>query len=198
MRRLAFLALLTAGLLPGAARADAPALGGLLCGFASGPDLTGPQYAQTGVMQAGPLGFEDPGISVTCTLQVGAANSTHRGSDAVVLSGPVAPYVAVLPPSPIGYSAAPDDNVYLCTTVTDSTGGTLYWDDANDPFGGGVWSYSVDASCRLAIQLGDPVVRVVPQYPAGPDPLGPLPIGCQHVVVYIPGQDPIGVRVCPP
>ena len=115
------------------ARAQVPPVAdGFYCGFASeyDPTIEGGQV-QTGVINGGPMVATAPGASITltCTIQVGGANSTHAGDDSVSRSGS-GTQVATVAPDRISYVSPPGQPVYMCNQVT-INGTDYYLDDVN-------------------------------------------------------------------
>lgn len=128
MRKLSLL-LFVAGSLwspAGPAHATHEAIG-FTCGLSSSADpvleagtYTGFLFAQ--VMATPPMTT----VSITCTVQVGASNSTHAGADAASLTG-TGMQTASVPAIPISYVWEFPQPVYVCTAWT--VGATTYYFD---------------------------------------------------------------------
>ena len=153
---------------PSIAQEPLPVADGFYCGFASeyDPTIEGGQV-QTGVINGGPMVATTPGASITltCTIQVGGANSTHAGDDSVSRSGS-GTQVAVVAPDRISYSSPPGQPVYMCNQVT-INGTTYYWHDTDF-----VWSLTNDAPCGEAIYQET--------YPTGGDCVAVVHVGCWY------------------
>ena len=119
VRVIACLATVAATLVTGPDASATPV--GRLCGFTSITDPT-VQNGQTqiGQINGGPVTDDTDSAAVIyliCTIQVGAANSTHADSrnDAAVVSG-FGAHVAVAT-GPVSYVSPEGQPVYLCTEV---------------------------------------------------------------------------------
>lgn len=114
------------------------------CGLVSATDVSrGFGETQIGTVAGGPVGdLADPAatVTVTCTVQVGAANSTHAGADAAVVTGAMAAAGAV------SYEMGDDEPVFLCTQATVGVT-TWYWDAGGDD-----WSTSPGVGCVTAFR----------------------------------------------
>ena len=164
---------------------------GVLCGFTSVTDPTVENgQTQTGEIDGGPVG--DPSkpaatVTLTCTIQVGAANGTHAGADAVSLSGTGTGVATV--GGAATYISPEGQPVFMCSQVT-VNGTTYYWDDA-----AGDWSFSSSAPCSEAIQQE-----------IFPGPLAPvIDLLCPILALIFPPEgdivlpSPIGTLIdCPP
>ena len=120
---------------------------GRLCSFWSvtDPTVEGGQ-TQTGEINAGPVTDDTQvgaTITVTCTIQVGAANSTHADTDAVACASTGTGAVSVA--CQASYVSPEGQPVYLCTEVT-VHGTTTYYRDSV----AGTWSSSPSVSCEDA------------------------------------------------
>jgi hypothetical protein len=90
-----------------------------------------------GWVQAGPLAAAATAasIQITCTIQVGGANSTHNGTgnDADFVTSRIETQVVSIPPTDNGqppivsYFVPPDTPVFLCTEAI-INGTSWYWD----------------------------------------------------------------------
>ena len=140
-----------------------------LCSFASVTDPTVENgQTQTGQINGGPVTDERLGatITLTCTIQVGGANSTHAGTDAVSLSntgtnlaaacvssdhspywntGFICPGVGVTVAGQASYVSPEGQPVYMCTQVT--VNGEVYYRDSVNA----TWSASASVTCSEAI-----------------------------------------------
>ena len=177
---------------------------GRLCSFLSITDLTveGGQR-QTGQTNGGPV-TDDTSvgatITLTCTIQVGAANNTHAGADAVALSNTGTG--AALLAGQMSYVSPEGQPVYLCTQVS-VNGTTYYWDASATgvhPNLPGNWS-STGGLCNEAIRQ-----EIFPG-PFAPllDIVDPIltgivdPVVCPVLAVLFPPEGDItGVWDCPP
>ncbi len=169
MKKLALAAIVAttlAGSFTGTAVAGPPTTGpdGFLCGFTSVTNPNAEANTQTGEIDGGPLIVTDAagnptGGTLTCTIQVGA-NNLHSSPDAP--GGKVSAHgdgVVVIPPSVVSYTAAPEQNVYLCTQFTYDNGRTVYWhaDNDDDPTTDtGHWTEDPNKECGLAISASTP------------------------------------------
>ena len=189
--------LLLAGSLAYAAPAGAtPA--GRRCALQS---VTDPTVAhgetQSGHTSGGPIADDATStatVTLRCTIQVGAANSTHAGVDAAfgASSGTGAAVVAAVT---VAYVLPEGQPVYLCSEVT-VDGMTSYWDEV-----AGAWSSNSAASCDEAV-----VQEVLPG-PFAPvlDVAGPImdgvvdPVACPVLAAVLPPDGDVpGVWDCPP
>ena len=120
---------------------------GRLCSFTSVTDPTVENgQTQAGQINGGPVTDDTQAgatITLTCTIQVGAANSTHAGADAVSLSGTGTGAASVA--GQASYVSPEGQPVYLCTEV--SVNGTVYYRDSVLA----TWSASASAACGEAI-----------------------------------------------
>jgi hypothetical protein len=156
MRLLAALALAAAAVpVTGAAATTTPTTGpdGVKCGLGPVPNPTAEANTQTGVLSGGPVFISDPDTglasgTLTCTVQVGN-NTVHWGADAPGGKASVSGTgIGVLPSSVISYTAAPVDDVHLCTQFTYTGGPTFYWDGTRR-----VWTSDANAPCRRAVRV---------------------------------------------
>jgi hypothetical protein len=108
---------------------------GRRCSFSSVTEPAGEPEAQVGQINAGPLAATAAGasIQITCTIQVGALNSTHAGADADSVTSTVGTQVASIPgteddqPPTISYISPENVPVFLCTEAI-INGTSHYWD----------------------------------------------------------------------
>ena len=149
---------------------------GRLCSFTS---ITDPTVegggTQTGQINAGPITDDTQvgaTITVTCTIQVGAANSTHAGADAVALSNTGTGAVSLA--GQANYLSPEGQPVYLCTEVT--VNGTTYYRD------------SVNATWGTA---GSPCAEAISQE-IFPGPLAPVIDAINQVLI-----DVVDPAICP-
>ncbi|MDQ1711407.1 MAG: hypothetical protein QOE45_857 [Frankiaceae bacterium] len=138
---------------------------GLLCSAVTVSNPGAELGTQTGEVIAGPAVIDDganlPGIhsgQFICTIQVGAANSTHAGTDTTRVTGPVTPGV-IAAQGLVNFIAAPLDMVYMCTEVV-IDGTHLYFNDPEDLLERGVFDTSSSVNCGLFNDRGD-AVRVL-------------------------------------
>jgi hypothetical protein len=167
---LATLALVPLAVLTGPARAATDPTG-FLCGFTSHvdpTDLTGAR--QVGELDGGPLAIVDEsGAPLTgrlsCTVQVGLADSRHADPDAARATGPETTGVVVVPPTPVTFPTSPDGWYHVCAEVAITGGATLYWDTSNDPTVEGHWSTDpVTARCEQVPPPGPDCRRCPPAW----------------------------------
>jgi hypothetical protein len=182
-----------------------PVANGRRCTFSSVTDPDGEPESQVGQINAGPLAAASPGasIQITCTIQVGGADSTHAGADTAVVTSTVSLQVASIPPTEddnpptISYVSPENTPVFLCTEAI-INGVSWYWDatpkpmtippNPQDQMG---WTDTNTALCNEAIQqeiFPGPICAV----------LGPLGPGNPSDPVFIgPGGDlwVAGIRV---
>jgi hypothetical protein len=171
---------------------------GVLCWFASLTDPSAEAGTQTGEITAGPAVIDDratpPGVHsghFVCTIQVGAANGTHAGADAAVVTGPESTAV-IAAGGTVTYNAPYYEPVWLCTEIV-VDGQSLYFDDPNDPTVNGSFSTSSSAACGLAIDEGtdDPTITAIGELIDS--------IICPVLAIVFPPQGDIpGVWDCPP
>jgi hypothetical protein len=143
--KMAFAALTLVPLLGlGAPAQAAPETLGLVCGLtqlAAQPAEDGLHV--TAELDGGPLVIADQDGPHTgrlsCSIQVGAGNSTHDGPDAAVATGPETRAVVAVPPTPVAFTTPPTIWYYLCAAVT-VDGETFYFDESADPTVDGGWS----------------------------------------------------------
>lgn len=117
------------------------------CGFTSVTDPTVENgRTQVGQINGGPVGDDAQavaGVTIACTIQIGADNSTHAGADAFRLSGSGIGTASV---AGMGRYVSPEGQpTYLCTEVT-VNGATYYRDSAN-----ATWSTNPGVGCADAI-----------------------------------------------
>ena len=137
--------------------------------------LSGDLYG--GVLEGGPVVADAQGaeIQMKCTVQVGAANSAHSGTDAAAANGPSLVQATTMPPSPVFYSVPLGSPVYVCTQVT--VDGVTYYRNALTS----AWSTSDGVRCADEDDSGafDPLdsipVEIVDPLVCGP--LGSLAPG---------------------
>ena len=114
---------------------------GRRCSFTSVTDPTVENgQTQTGQINGGPIGQPDnpaATVTLTCTIQVGAANSQHSGGASVSCTATNTGATSLA--CQASYVSPEGQPVYLCTEVTISGKGTFYW-DANLNEGAGGWS----------------------------------------------------------
>ena len=165
------------------------------CSFLAVEDPTLPGSGIfSGVIAGGPVVSDVVGatISIRCTLQVGAAASTHAGADSAVASSGSSTQAAVLLPTLVAYFAPPGAPIYVCTAVT--INGTTYYSN------GSGWSTSTAASCQLATsQETDPILQ--PIYDLVDGLLTGLvdPVLCPVLATFFPPDgEPFGLWNCPP
>lgn len=135
---------------PAQAQAPEGPATGILCGFGSVTDPTIENgEVQTGEIDGGPLVATAPGatISMTCTIQVGAANSTHAGANSAVAGSSPSVQATAVPPTLVSYLSPEGQPVYMCTEAT-VNGVTYYYDSVSEPGG---WSLSSSVGCSEAI-----------------------------------------------
>ena len=124
------------------------------CSFTSITDPTVENgQTQTGEVNGGPVTDDTQAgasITITCTIQVGGANATHAGADAVACSGNGIGVAEVA--CQASYVSPEGQPVYLCTQVT-VNGTNYYWDASApgvDPNLPGNWS-TTGGLCNEAI-----------------------------------------------
>jgi hypothetical protein len=160
-----------------------------LCGWASITDPTSVDR-QVGEIHGGPMVATavDPAaglvlVTLTCSLRTGPYTATHL--DPVAASASASGFgIAVLPPTPVAYPAAPDAFVSVCTDVVlaDGAGSTHYYWDAwvqefsTDPSVPCTGAECLSTECgpsgqvdRLLADAVDPVVCPVLAMPFPPD-----------------------------
>ena len=146
----ACLAMTATAMLIGAPEASATPIG-RNCSFTSVTDPTVENgETQTGQINGGPITDDTQptaSIYLLCTIQVGAANSTHVGADAVLLQA-WGTGVAVVA-GQASYVSPEGQPVYLCTEVwvADPSGHTTLFLNSVD----GTWSTSNSVPCGEAI-----------------------------------------------
>ena len=154
------------------------------CSFSAATDPTVENDATyAGLMEGGPIADEtQPGatITLTCTIQVGSANSTHAGANSVSCAGTGTGVAEVA--CQASYVAPEGHPVYLCAEKT-VNGTTYYWDAAN-----GAWSSSSGVICGEAIgqeiqpgplaPIFDNVAPVQQSVVQAVEPIVPCVIGC--------------------
>ena len=159
---------------------------GRLCSFTSVGDPTVENgQTQMGQINGGPVTDDTQAgatITLTCTIQVGAANSTHAGTDAVSLSGTGTGAASVA--GQASYVSPEGQPVYLCTEVT--VNGTVYYRDSVNA----TWSASASAAC------GEAISQEIFPGPLGPvlDMLAPI---VDPLVDIVAGCSGLGVSYCP-
>ena len=120
---------------------------GRVCAFTSVTDPTVENgQTQMGQVNGGPVTDDTQAgatITLTCTIQVGAANNTHAGTDSVALSNTGTGAASVA--GQASYVSPEGQPVYLCTEVT--VNGTTYYRDSV----AATWSSSNTAPCGEAI-----------------------------------------------
>lgn len=140
---------------------------GRLCQFFSATDPT-VEDSDYGEIEGGPMFFERIGppvpITLSCTLQIGAAAPTHADTDYLRLdsaSGMLG--VAVVPTHPISFPSPPENQpVFLCTEVQVENA-KWFWDSEELE-----WTSNPGVGCNLVISqeiaalditiLGEPAV----------------------------------------
>ena len=118
------------------------------CSFSSVTDPTVENgETHTGQVNGGPITDDTQPfatVTLTCTIQVGAANSTHAGADAVSCSGTGTGAAEVA--CQASYIAPDGQPVYLCTQT--NVNGVIYYHDSV----AGTWSLSNSVPCGEAFQ----------------------------------------------
>ena len=184
-----------------AAPAEAAAAGAP-CRFTSITDPTVENgQTQVGQINAGPIAALAPGatVTITCTIQVGSANSTHAGTDSSAkVSSKATPQVAAIPPTSndapntVSYVSPEGQPVYMCTEIN-IDGTTYYWDATTatqGPAGNGPvtpdrLSTEATAACREAISQ-----ELVPQ-PVQDILEGLDPAICAIIIANVPDVPPV-------
>jgi hypothetical protein len=170
LARVAVLSVVAAGLAVGSPAHAGPVPPGVAegrrCTFSSVSDPAGEEEAFVGQINAGPLAATaaGAGIQITCTIQVGGANSTHAGEDADSVTSTAGTQVASIPPTDddlppvVNYVAPENTPVFLCTEAI-INGQSWFWDatiaeegpvDQLDTATG--WTTSSGALCNEAIR----------------------------------------------
>ena len=100
-----------------------------------------------GTLSGGPFAATTPGstVTLTCTVQVGAVNSTHAGSDSTSLSSTSTQAAAVS--GQVSYVLPEDQPQYVCTEVR--VDGTTWYRDAVAE----TWSTDSGVPCRETASL---------------------------------------------
>lgn len=165
---------------------------GVMCGLTAATD-TSPDAApgaMTGTVDAGPLLLTLDGVLrrgwLRCSIQLGYPQ--HAAPDVVVVTG-TGTDVAVVTPTAVAFTAAPETPVYQCTEVDFEGWGRLYW--ASNGLGGGNWTYDATASCDAGLSVDVPLDDVTV---AAVDPI----VCPQLSAVFPPDGDVPDVWDCPP
>ena len=118
------------------------------CSFTSVTDPTVENgQTQAGQINGGPVTDDTavaPTITLTCTIQVGAANASHGGADSFALSNTGTGAASVA--GQASYVSPEGQPVYLCTEAT--VNGTAYYYDSDT----GTWTTDSSVRCGEAIQ----------------------------------------------
>lgn len=136
---------------------------GLTCGLVAVTDLTGEPDVHVGVLFGGPLAPTSPllaTVSVKCSVQVGAAASTHAGADNASASSLLPLPGANAAAGLVQYVIDEGQPLFVCTQVT-VNGQDFYWNAATLS-----WSTSSAVPCKEAIRQQLYPLVAEPLFPA--------------------------------
>jgi hypothetical protein len=139
---------------------------GTTCGFWSVTNLVVEADTQSGFMTGAANATVTPAtVTVTCTIQVGSANSTHAGADSATSQESGSQAASVSSPIP-GYTWSSPLPVYVCTQwdVTLTSGSTTYYYDAANL--GFSTSSAVGCETGNSLTIGPVTYQDAPQTPA--------------------------------
>jgi hypothetical protein len=195
------------GSIPAASAApNGTGLDGFVCGLAGVVNPGASLYTETGQVTAGPAFIDDganpPGVhsgNFICTVQTGAANSTHAGVDAAVVEGPTTTAVIAAQGQVFYFMTTPLDDVYVCTEIV-VDGTHLYFDDPHDRAVTGSFDTSPNVDCGAAARADGSTVGelldslVCPVLDRVLPPQGDVVLPVLGKVWDCPPYDPAGPR----